>query len=81
MGEKLVAGLAAAVLVMPICAICLFGPAALFAILAATAGWIGGIDPVVTSGLGIAVAIVVYGFFRRRAARRSISNQTEAVNQ
>jgi hypothetical protein len=70
MSEKLVAGLVTAVVIAPVCAVCVLGPAAIVSILAGIAGWFGGFDPVIAVGLGLAAGTAVYGIVRRRRARR-----------
>jgi hypothetical protein len=71
MGEKLVAGLVTAAVVAPICAVCVLGPAVLASIFAGITGWLGGFDPIVTTGLVLAAGIAVYGIVRRHRAQRS----------
>ena len=70
MSEKLVAGLVTAAVVAPLCAVCILGPAVLASIFAGITGWLGGFDPVVTTGLVLAAGIAVYGIVRRRRAQR-----------
>jgi hypothetical protein len=70
-GEKLIAGLVAAAVVAPVCAVCILGPAVLASIFAGITGWLGGFDPVVTTGLVLVAGIAVYGIVRRRRAQRS----------
>ena len=70
MNEKLVAGIVTAAAIAPICTVCVFGPAAVGAVLAGAFGWIGGI-----SGFGIAALIViaagvVHVLYRRSGRRR-----------
>ena len=70
MGDKLVAGLVTAAVVAPVCALCVLGPAILTSMFAGIAGWLGGFDPVVTTGLVLVAGIAVYGIVRRRRAQR-----------
>lgn len=74
MNDKLFAGLFTAVVIAPICAVCVLGPAVVGSVLAVAFGWIADLRPVVTTGLAIIAAILVYGFFRRRQDRRSVAD-------
>lgn len=71
MGEKLFAGVVAAAVVAPLCVACILGPAFLASIFAGIAGWLGGFDPVVTTGLVVVAGTATYGVVRRRGAQRS----------
>lgn len=66
MNDKLIAGLATALVIAPICAVCILGPAVLGLVLGGAFGWIAGLSPVATAGLAIVGAIFVYGYFSRR---------------
>ena len=68
MSDKPVAMLVTAAVVAPICSLCVLGPAFLFSWLG---GLVGGLNPVVATGLAIVGAILVYGFFSRRKSRRA----------
>ncbi len=72
MHDKLVAGLVTAVVIAPICAVCVLGPAVLGSVFAGAFGWIAGLSPVATAGLAMVGAIIVYGYFdrKKRAALR-----------
>ena len=70
MGEKLVAGLVTAVVIAPICALCILGPAIFASIFAGVVGWLGGLGPAVTTGLVLVAGIAVYRSIRRRRAQR-----------
>lgn len=69
MRDRLVVGLAAGILVAPICLLCIVGPVVLVSVLGGVTGWIGGLDPVVAAGLAVLAAISVYGIVIRRKAR------------
>lgn len=71
MSDKLVAGFVTAVFVAPFCALCILGPAIFASIFAGVAGWLGGLGPVVTTGLVLVAGIAVYRSIRRRNARRA----------
>lgn len=71
MSEKLLAGLVTAVVIAPICALCILGPAVLGSLLAGTLGWLGGLGPVRTTGLMLIAGVVVYGLVRTWNTRRS----------
>ena len=76
MRDKPLAMLAAA-LAVPLCAVCVVGPAF---ILASVSGWIGGLDPGLTVGLAVIAAIVAYGVIKRRKGRRSFMNDGGFTN-
>ena len=69
MAEKLLAGVVAAVAVVPICAVCILGPAVIGSMFAALFAWSGGLGPVLATTLAIGVGIVTLGVFRRRSVR------------
>ena len=69
MNDKLLAGLFTAAVIAPLCAVCILGPALLGSMLAVAFGWIADLRPVVTTGLAIIAAILVYGIMRRRKAK------------
>lgn len=71
MTDKIVAGLVAAVVVAPICALCVLGPALLASVFAGITGWLGGFGPVATAGLVLVAGIAVYGIVRRGRRQRS----------
>lgn len=66
MNDKLVAGLVTAVVIAPICAVCILGLAFLGSMFAGAFGWIAGLSSVATAGLAIVGAILVYGLLKRR---------------
>ena len=69
MAEKLLAGVVAAVAIVPICAVCILGPVAIGSMFAALFAWFGGLGPVLATTLAIGVGIVTLGVFRRRRVR------------
>ncbi len=69
MSENLIAGLVTAAVIAPVCAVCVLGPVFLGSALAWVAGWLGGFNILVTSGLAIAAGAVLYGLLRRRRVR------------
>ncbi len=69
MAEKLLAVVVAAVAIVPICAICILGPAVICSMFAALFAWSGGLGPVLATTLAIGVGIVTLGVFRRRRMR------------
>jgi len=66
MNEKLVAGIVAAAVISPVCAICILGPAAIGTLLAGTFGWLGDFGPLATLALMIAAGALLYRHFLRR---------------
>ncbi len=69
MGEKLVAGIVTSAVILPICAVCVLGPAAIGSLFAGAFGWLGGFGPLATLALMIAVGALVYRHFHRRKMR------------
>ena len=69
MTDKLVAGLVTAVVIAPICSLCILGPAVFASIFAGIVGWLGGLGPALTTGLVIVAGIIVYAKVRRRRAQ------------
>ncbi len=78
MNEKLLAGLVTAVVVAPICALCILGPAFLVSALAGALGWFGWLDPVLATGLAIVGALVVFGLARKWNARARHSGSSDS---
>ena len=69
MSDKPVAILTTTVVVVPVMvACCVFGPAAVAWVVAWASASVGGVPPVAAVGLATLVAILVYGFVRRRRA-------------
>ena len=82
MGEKLAVGLLAAAVVVPLCAMCVLGPAIVGSIFAGIAGWLGGFDPVAVAGLSVVAGIAVYAVMRRRKEKRALlCPKTEVIDE
>ena len=64
MSDNPVAALLAAVVVVPLCLVCV-GPAAFVAAAAWLAGWLAGMSPMGTAGLALFIGLGVYALFRR----------------
>ncbi len=69
MHDKIVAGAVTAIVVAPIGVVCILGPAFVGSVLAGLTGWIGGLSPVLTTGLAIVTGILVVEIVRRRRTR------------
>jgi membrane protein implicated in regulation of membrane protease activity len=67
--EKLLAGLVAAAVIAPACAVCVLGPVFLGSAVAWVAGWISGLDILVAAGLAIITGGVLYKLLRRRRVK------------
>ncbi len=67
--NKLVAGLVTFAVVLPICAVCVLGPAAIGAMLIGVVAWLGGAGAVLSIGLTIVVGLLIYRTMRRSRAR------------
>ncbi|GEM_PF-3450407 len=70
MNDKPVAGIVTALVVAPLALLCCLGPIALGSVLAAAAGWLGGLGVFGIIGAALGVAAVGYGLLRRRARLR-----------
>ena len=69
MNDKLIAGLVAAVMVAPICALCILGPVFMGSVVAGVWGWLGGLGLAATIGLAVTAGVLVYGLIRWRNAK------------
>ncbi len=78
MHDKIVAGAVTAVVIAPMCAVCILGPAVVGSVLGGISGWIGGLSPVLTTGLAIATGILVVQIVRRRRTRIAPRDKTSA---
>ncbi len=67
--DKLVAGLVTFAVVLPICAVCVLGPAAIGAMLIGVVAWLGGAGAVLSIGLTIVAGLLIYRTMRRSRAR------------
>jgi hypothetical protein len=69
MGDKLIAGLVTAAAAVPLCGLCILGPAALGSALAAGGAWIGGLDLWAMALASAGAGAFAYGLLRwlRRA--------------
>ncbi len=70
MSDKPVAGLVAAVAIVPVAALCCLGPAFLGSAVAWVSGWFSGLGPVTATGLAIVSGILAIALMRWRKARR-----------
>ena len=75
MSDKFVAGLVTAVAIAPICALCLLGPAVAVSLIGGAAGWLGGAGPVLSIGIMLAMAALVWRTLRRRELRRELRSR------
>ena len=61
MGDKPIAGIVAAVAIVPVCAVCILGPAVVGSVIGSAFGWIGDINPFPVAALatiGAAIGVV-----------------------
>ncbi len=65
MSEKLMAGVITAVVIAPLCSICIIGLAALGAFLGGIAAWFSGLGPVAAGGLTVPIGVFVIARKRR----------------
>ena len=69
MEEKWAVGSVSAVMISPICAVCILGPAAIGSLFAGAAGWLGGFGPLATVALMIAAGALVTRHILRKKTR------------
>ena len=77
MHDKALAGILSAVVIAPVCALCILGPAMLGSALGGLTGWFTGLGPVLSTGLAIIAGLLVYGYFRRKKERSAHAVQSE----
>jgi len=70
MSEKLMAGLVTALVIAPVCSLCILGPAALAAFFGGLVGWLDGFDLLTIVGLAAMVGVLVM-INKRYAAKLS----------
>lgn len=73
--EKFVAGLVTAVVVAPVCALCVLGPAVLASGVGFVFAWLGGFSPVLTTGIAIVMTFLVLGVVKNRSRKRAGMNE------
>ena len=66
MSDKPVAALVTVLVVAPLCAVCILGPAFLGAAIGGGFGWLAELRPLPTLGLATLAAVLAYGLFRLR---------------
>lgn len=81
MSEKPIAGLAAAIVIAPLCAVCVLGPAVIASIFTGVAAWLGGFGAIVTASMVLIAGTAVYGFVRKRKLRGAPPQPTGEMSQ
>lgn len=66
MGDKLIAGLVTFGAILPLCAICVLGPAAVLSLIGAAGAWLGGFGLWAELFAAVAAGLLIY----RRVARQ-----------
>ena len=69
MGGKLVAGLVTAVVIAPVCAVCILGPAFLGSAFGWALGWFSGLGPIATLATAVVAGLAVTGLVRWRGSK------------
>ena len=69
MSDKSIAGLVAAAVAAPLCAICILGPGFIVSAATGVSGWFGGLDVTTSTALAVIAGFLVYGLSRWRTAR------------
>jgi choline-glycine betaine transporter len=78
MSDNPIAVVLAGIGVLSLCAVCALGPVVLGSAVGWAFGWITDLSPMVTTGVAIFTALVVYALFRRWGAVRSRENSESA---
>lgn len=73
MSDKRLAGVITAAAIVPLCTLCILGPALIASFFTGITAWFGGLDLLVTTALAVVAGVVVYGFIRKRDTRRALS--------
>ncbi|MDA1100123.1 MAG: hypothetical protein O2967_14180 [Proteobacteria bacterium] len=71
MSDKPIAMLVAALVVAPICSVCILGPAVIAGFFAGWFGWVGDLSALQMIALGVAAAALVLGISRYRHSRKT----------
>jgi len=77
MSEKLLAGLTAAVVIAPLCVLCVLGPAVIASMATGITAWLGGFDPVSTLTPAFVAGMAVFAIVRQQRVLRTPLNQLE----
>ena len=81
MSEKLAVIIVSAAGILPICAVCILGPAAIGSLFAGGVGWLGGFGPLATAALMIATGALVYRHILRRRTQALPDREASAGDQ
>lgn len=81
MSEKLLAGLVTAVVIAPLCTVCVLGPAVIASIFTGIAAWFGGFNALVAAGLALVAGITIFAVVRKRRARRALAKPAGEMSQ
>lgn len=81
MNEKPMAFLAAILVALPLCSVCILGPAVVGGLLASWFGWIGDLGAMQITGLSVLGAIVVFGIMRFVRSRQLPASPMDVERQ
>jgi membrane protein DedA with SNARE-associated domain len=70
MSDKITAGLVTFAVILPLCAVCVLGPAAAGTVIAGLAAWLGGFDFWATMLVTVGGVAAIYGLVRHRWRNR-----------
>ena len=70
MSDKIVAGLVTFAAILPLCAVCVLGPAAIGSVIAGFGVWLGGFDFWAMMLVAVGGAAAIYRLLRRRRRSR-----------
>jgi membrane protein DedA with SNARE-associated domain len=70
MSDKIVAGLVTFAAILPLCAVCVLGPAAIGSVIAGFGAWLGGFDFWAVMLVAVGGAAAIYRLLRQRRNRR-----------
>jgi len=81
MRENLLAGTVTAIVIAPLCAVCVFGPAAIGGFFAVWLGWMGDLSASQIIAFGVIAAAIVFGITRYRRWLKTQKVATESEVQ
>lgn len=79
MREKLLAGTVTAIVIAPLCAICILGPVAIGGFFAVWFGWMGDLSVSQIIAFGVIAAAIVFGItcYRRWLKTQTVATESE----
>lgn len=81
MSEKLLAGLATAAVVAPLCSVCILGPAVMASVFTGAVAWFSGFDTLLVAGLVVLAGVGALLVVRDRRSQRARASAAEETGQ